>query len=99
MINDIDETVDESIAKTTLFADDSRVTGGITNKESVEEFQTEIEKIYKWQSDNNMKFNSGKFELLQYGRNKELISSTIYFASEINEIIEEKSPSETLGSG
>ena len=44
-----------------------------------------------------MKFNSGKFELLQYGRNKELISSTIYFAPEMNEIIEEKESLRDLG--
>ena len=60
----------------TLFADDTRVAGEVSEEVAVEIFQDEINKIYRWQASNNMHFRSDKFELLRFGNNIELKEST-----------------------
>ena len=40
--------------------------------------QNDLHKLYKWADISNMKFNANKFELLRYGKEQEIKSSTIY---------------------
>ena len=40
--------------------------------------QNDLHKLYKWADTNNMKFNTNKFELLQYGKEQEIKSATTY---------------------
>ena len=40
--------------------------------------QKDLHKLHKWADTNNMKFNANKFELLRYGKEQEIKSSTIY---------------------
>ena len=68
------------------------------NKESdVEDLQQELEKLYNWQDENNMKFNGKKFELLRFGKNLNLKDDTNYFTPGMEDIIEEKEVLRDLG--
>ena len=41
--------------------------------------QNDLHKLYKWADTNNMKkFNANKFELLRYGKEQEIKSTTAY---------------------
>ena len=73
MINDLSDSVLESMVS--LFADDTRVTKVITNKDDIKNLQDDLNRVYRWQEENNMVFNSKKFELLRYGKNRELKNS------------------------
>ena len=62
IIGDVDKLV--LTAFLSSFADDTRVAKGITNEEDVEALQTDLQAIFKWSDENNMKFNYTKFECL-----------------------------------
>ena len=96
LIGDIDKTVASSFLSS--FADDTRVGKGIASEEDIHNLQADLEAIYKWSVDNNMTFNSDKFELLRYKSksSKELQASTSY-SSDNGSIIEEKLHVRDLG--
>ena len=96
LINDIDQDIN-SDSFVSLFADDTRIAKKIKDESDVESLQEDLEKLYKWQEENNMQFNSKKFEILRYGRNQTLKESTHYFTSNHEEIIEEKESLRDLG--
>ena len=50
----------------------------IRSEEDVENLQSDLDMIYDWQKENNMLFNSKKFEMLRYGSKEELKISTNY---------------------
>ena len=76
MINDIDKN---SSAEISLFCDDTRIMKPIKTENDVEDLQEELEKLYIWETENNMKFNGKKFELLRFGKNSNLKEDTNYF--------------------
>ena len=80
-----------------LFADDTRILSEISSENCVENFQQELEKLYQWEENNNMKFNGGKFELIRFGSNKEIKEDTLYFTPKHESIIEEKESLRDLG--
>ena len=94
MINDLSDSVVESMVS--LFADDTRVTKIIKNHDDVQKLQDDLNRVYKWQEDNNMVFNSKKFELLRYGRNKTFKNSN-YTKPDKNDKIEVKHVVRDLG--
>ena len=55
LIGDIDEKIMHCILKS--FADDTRATKSIKNTKDVEILQKELEKVYDWTEENNMKLN------------------------------------------
>ena len=59
-----------------LFADDTRVARKIESEEDVELLQFDLDKLYKWQEDNNMLFNGKKFEVMRYGTNNIIKETT-----------------------
>lgn len=63
-INDID--VGLNYCKTTSFADDTRMIGAIRTEEDRERVQNDLKLIFEWARNNNMEFNSSKFELMSY---------------------------------
>ena len=63
----------------------------------MENLQEDLESLYDWQENNNMEFNSKKFELLRYGRNEMIKQSTRYFTPNFENIIEEKESLRDLG--
>ena len=97
LINNINDSVNKDIVSTGIFADDTLLTAKISNESDVENFQEELNKIYQWETNNNMKFNSEKFELMRYGNNEELKNSTDYFTPDFTDIIERKMETRDLG--
>lgn len=70
LIGDIDEKVKSSFVSS--FADDTRIGRKIKDSSDVQALQDDLDAIYQWADDNNMQFNSGKFECIKYGRRKDL---------------------------
>ena len=96
MINDIDKDVSTS-SKVSLFADDTRVMRAVSSEEDVEDLQRDLDVIYDWQKENNMLFNSKKFEMLRYGSKEELKSSTNYLTPDCDDLIDVKENLRDLG--
>ena len=69
----------------------------MNDEDDVESLQQDLLKLYKWQEDNNMLFNSNKFEVLRYGKNQSLKESTSYLTPNYEDIIEEKDVLRDLG--
>ena len=75
LIGDIDEEIAYSVLNS--FADDTRIAKEIKNINDTKFLQSDLDKVYKWSSKNNMVLNDIKFESLKYGRDESL-KSTIY---------------------
>ena len=58
------------------YVDDAKVFGVTTNEDDVNNFQSELNSIYKLAGDNNMVWNNTKFHLLRFGNNTSLKEST-----------------------
>ena len=95
MINDLSDNVEDSLVS--LFADDTRVTRIIKEENDLEKLQEDLDKVYKWQQDNNMLFNSKKFELLRYGKNQYLKTITNYMTPDCEDVISAKTVVRDLG--
>jgi hypothetical protein len=65
LLSDIDNNVTNSTI--TSFADDTRITGKISNGNDVQQLQQDLSTVSNWAETNNMLFNDSKFELLRYG--------------------------------
>ena len=66
-------------------------------EDDVEELQNDLDLIYNWQKENNMRFNSNKFEMLRYGRQEDLKESTNYLTPDFEDLIEVKESLRDLG--
>ena len=64
LISDITKNLTHSSAS--IFADDTRLYSTIKDVNDCDNLQKDLSTVYKWASDNNMKFNSQKFEYLCY---------------------------------
>ena len=81
MIYDIDENVSNSSVRS--FADDTRVTKGITNVHTATQLQIDLDSIYEWAEKNHMCFNGDKFELLRFRvPNSDIQDCTSYLAND-----------------
>ena len=83
-IGDISKDVS---ASTLVYVDDSKVKDKIHTEEDVSKLQDNLDKIYLWERENNIKFNGDKFQILRYGRNKDIIEDTCYFTGNMDFII------------
>ena len=79
-----------------MFADDTRIMSSINDENDVEKMQKDLDTVYGWAETNNMKFNSGKFELIRYGKDEDIKNDTFYISAD-NNIIEEKEVLRDLG--
>ena len=95
LINDICQSDIESIIS--LFADDTRLTKMIKNESDIENFQSDLDKVYQWSTDNNMIFNSTKFEVLKHGKNEDLKDDYNYLTPNNENLIERKEVLRDLG--
>ena len=82
---------------TLIYVDDAKTKCRVNIETDVERHQENLEKIYSWQRTNNMKFNTGKFQVLRYGRNTNLKENTMYFTGEMETVIEEVENCRDLG--
>ena len=85
-IGDITEEVKADVK---LFVDDAKVKNKIKDEEDVEALQKDLDRLYKWEEDNQMKFNGSKFQLLRYGPDEDIKSDTVYFTGQMENIIEQ----------
>ena len=75
-ISDINcEIADSTVS---CFTDDARILLGIKNEEDTQMLQNDLHKLYKWADTINIKFNANRFELLRYGKKREIKSATTY---------------------
>ena len=86
---DCPDITNDITANTKLFVDDAKVKSLIEKEEDVEALQENLDKLYKWEEENKMKFNGKKFQLLRYGTNDDLKNNTVYFTGHMEEIIEQ----------
>ena len=93
-IGDISKEVS---ASTLVYVDDSKVKDKVETEEDVCKLQANLDKIYQWEVENNMKFNGDKFQVLRYGRNQDLKESTCYFTGGMEYVIEEVDNCRDLG--
>ena len=85
-IGDLYENVTASLL---IYVDDSKVKEAVKNEDEVETLQDNLDKIYKWEQENNMKFNRGKCQVLRYCTNNEIKENTNYFTGNMEEVIEQ----------
>jgi len=74
LISDIDKGTGNSFLSS--FADDTNLSQVITKEEHINLLQDDLNKIYVWPGNNNMKFNEEKFELLRCGPDQNIKKST-----------------------
>ena len=79
LINDISDGI---LSRLATFADDTRITRGIEDRNDTVILQDDLHRVYEWQETNNMQFNESKFQLLQYGSDKQLKEETHYVGPE-----------------
>ena len=89
-IADIGENVK---ANTKVYVDDTKLTKSVKTNQDIESLQEDLETLYSWASENNMKFNGTKFQLMRFGNNEEIKENTIYFTENMSEVID---PFETI---
>ena len=65
-ISDISEGLLHSTASS--FADDTRILSKVNSTEDCQLLQNDLENVFDWAETNNMKFNSGKFEVMRYAQ-------------------------------
>ena len=95
LIGDIDQTIVSSFLSS--FADDTRIGKEISTIEDTQLLQSDLNKVYEWALNNNMEFNSDKFEVIRYkGKKSHTLDDTSY-TSNIGNVIEEKSQLKDLG--
>ena len=77
----------------TSFADDTKVWKGIPNDEAMKLLQEDLDRIYVWAEQNNMQFNSKKFQAIRFA---ELLSHANY-KNDIGALMEETDLVKDLG--
>ena len=77
LVGDIDNNISQD-TKVRSFADDTRATRGVATVADTICLQEDLNRIYNWTENVNMKLNDDKFEVLRYGTNNELKESTTY---------------------
>ena len=95
-ISDIAKNVSPATS-TTSFADDTRNKRAIRNQEQdCTALQADMEAVYRWADEVNMKFNSDKFECLRFWPGKAVVPDKHYNAPD-GSVIEEKQHLRDLG--
>ena len=86
LLGDIDATIINSFASS--FADDTKLMGKVNGISCISKIQKDLENVYRWADDNNMKFNSNKFQLLRYQSHVQDRQLPSYIAYDSTEIVE-----------
>ena len=93
LLSDIDKDIIEAFVKS--FADDTKIGKEIEEQKHITMLQNCIIKIFEWAEENNMQFNSEKFQLLRYGKNENLKLENYH--TKDGTIIQRKSVAKDLG--
>ena len=95
MIYDIDHQITASSVRS--FADDTRITKTVNDVHNATELQRDLNKVYDWAEQNNMKFNCSKFELLRYHQKTNPIQDCTSYLSNDGSVIKESKSVIDLG--
>ena len=76
MISDLGGDIDPRDAKLLKFVDDSKAMKASSTPHDIQCFQVALDDLCTWEEQNNMAFNTTKFQLLRLGANKPLIKGT-----------------------
>ena len=91
LIGDIDTSFISS------FADDTRIGHEISSEEDMKALQLDLQAVYQWATNNNMEFNSEKFELIQYRTVKTSGLLSTHYISDIGTDIKQQAHLRDLG--
>ena len=80
-----------------VFVDDAKMKDSINTEDDVEKLQENLERLYEWETENKMKFNGSKFQVVRYGQNEELKNSTMYFTTKMEDVIQQFDSVRDLG--
>ena len=69
-IADLGIDLNQDITLILKYVDDTKCIQQIRNEEDVELLQVSLDQLYKWQEENNMKFNGDKFQVLRLGKHQ-----------------------------
>ena len=94
LLGDIDSNIVSCFLSS--FADDTRISKGISNVMDASALQRDLEAVYQWAEDNNMSFNNLKFENLRFGSDSTMKMTTSY-TSPSGSIINTKDHVKDLG--
>ncbi|KAK8753722.1 hypothetical protein OTU49_001312, partial [Cherax quadricarinatus] len=76
LISDINKDVSHSTVSS--FAEDTGICMTMSSIADTARLQVDINQIFQWAAENNMKFNDEKFQLLRYGKHEEIKTSSEY---------------------
>ena len=76
MISDLGQGVHPEDAKLLKFVDDSKAMKASKTPDDIQRFQVALDELSSWEEDNNMTFNTTKFQLIRLGANKALKEGT-----------------------
>ena len=94
-IADIDDTLEHVFVSS--FADDTRLMMGISKMEDCVKMQSDLNKTYLWAKENNMQFNTKKFEHLRYVPNNSPLSNLPPYSSPDKQMINQVGTVRDLG--
>ena len=80
-----------------VFVGDAKMKDSINTEDDVEKLQENLERLYEWETENKMKFNGSKFQVVRYGQNEELKNSTMYFTTNMEDVIQQFDSVRDLG--
>ena len=78
-INDLEKVVIYS--KASSFADDTRLTGAVSQIADTQALQEDLNNVVEWSCNNNMQLHEGKFELLSYSTNSSQLLKELPFTT------------------
>ena len=93
-ISDIGENVNSSKK---VYVDDTKLIKAVKTENDVEDLQEDLDALYKWAEENNMKFNGKKFQVMRYGSDEDLKNDTLYFTENTENIVERQETIRDLG--
>ena len=96
MIGDIDKNIAHSFLSS--FADDTRIGRPIMSESDVQLLQDDLETVFQGSAENNMQFNSDKFELMRYCTSgSSVVQAGTNYSSNDGSVIEQKPHVRDLG--
>ena len=84
-LNDIDKCIKHSFIS--CFADDTRVSMGISDSADVKHLQEDLNQVIQWTSKNNMKLHEKKFQYVNHNCGDSKLLEELPFTSELHEYI------------
>ena len=81
LISDISKDIDCNII---YFADDTRIYSKINSPADCDLLQYDLSNVYKWAESNNMKFNSKKFQYINFTVSLQCNTSNVYISVDSN---------------